>query len=414
MTLSSLKKNMMWNAAGNLLYMGCQWVITVLVTVIGGLYDAGILSVAMSVSAACQTLAMFGIRNFQVSDIDGQYSDTCYVALRVLTCAATVPVCLVFCLCSGYLGAQLLAVLLFLLFRLAECFSDVLHGIAQKRERLDIAGKAFAIKGIGLLITFLAGYLLSGKLNVGLACMAVFSCATTLLYDLLAVRQLSRFSFFIGFSETGKLALETLPLCIYLFLSAAITTAPKLILEKECGEAVLGAYSSVFAPAMLLQAATVYLYMPFATRLASLHQGRDRAGFLRLLARIAVALLGIFAVVVVLAYFFGEFALVLVFGEKLRPYIEFLMPILAVNLMISYMGLFSMAVIVLRKFRFLLAGHAVGFLMAILLPSPAIARFGANGTSYALIAAGFAVSAILIAGILWCGNDNAVKESKPI
>ncbi len=410
MTQSSLKKNMMWNAAGNLLYMGCQWVITVLVTVIGGLYDAGVLSLAMSVSAACQTLAMFGIRNFQVSDIDGQYSDTCYVALRVLTCAATVPVCLVFCLCSGYLGAQLFAVLLFLLFRLAECFSDVLHGIAQKRERLDIAGKAFAIKGIGLLVTFLAGYLLSDKLNVGLACMALFSCATTLLYDLPAVRKLSKFSFFTHISETGKLALETLPLCIYLFLSTAIATVPKLILEKECGEAVLGAYSSVFAPAMLLQAATGYLYMPFATKLAQLHRIGARDAFLKLFFKITAALLGIFAVVLVLAYFFGDFALLLVFGENLRNYLYLLMPILLVNLVISYLGLFSMAVIVLRRIRALLVAYAAGFVLSVVLPSPFIRLFGVNGTSYALIAAGAAVLLILLFTLLYPSKQKEVPS----
>ncbi len=403
---------MLWNAAGNITYMGCQWVITVLVTVIGGLTDAGVLSIAMSISATLQTLAAFGIRNFQVSDIRGQYTDSCYVSFRILTCAVTLPVCLSVALLGQYFGGQLVAVLWFMIFRLAECFSDVLHGIAQKNDRLDIAGKSFAMKGIGLLVCFLGVYLLTGRLNAGLACMAIFSCGVTLLYDLPSVRRLSDFSFAVPIKESMGLAKQTLPLCVYMFLSAAIATLPKLILERECGENVLGAYSSIFAPAMLLQAATGYLYIPFATTLAEQHAKSDHRSFLRLLMRITAVILAVFAVISVPAYLFGEFALVLVFGEELRAYVYLLIPILIVNLVISYLGLFSMAVIILRSFRVLLCGYAVGFAGAVLLPGPAIRYFGVNGTSYALIAAACAVILILLVRIVTVRGGKPVTEER--
>ena len=155
MNEQNLKKSMIWNAAGNLIYLMSQWIVTVLVTNLGEFRDAGLLSVAMSVSATFQTVAMFGIRNYQVSDVENKYSDTCYAHFRVITCAVALVACIAFSLIGGYGGEQLLAIALFMLFRLAENFSDVLHGIAQKRGRLDIAGKAFAIKGVGLVAVFL-------------------------------------------------------------------------------------------------------------------------------------------------------------------------------------------------------------------------------------------------------------------
>jgi len=188
-----MKKNMLWNAAGNLIYLGCQWLITVLVTNLGQFRDAGILSIAMSVSATFQTVAMFGIRNYQVSDVYGKYSDTCYVSFRIISCLVAMGGCIGFSLLNGYLGEQLLAIFLFMLFRLAENFSDVLHGIAQKNERLDLAGKSFAIKGIGILAVFLVGYRFGGSLTVGLLSMALFSWVSTLAYDIFVVRRISRF-----------------------------------------------------------------------------------------------------------------------------------------------------------------------------------------------------------------------------
>ena len=103
----SLKKNMLWNAAGNLIYLACQWLVTVLVTNLGAFHDAGLLSVAMSVSATFQTLAMFGIRNFQVSDVREKYSNTCYVQLRLLTCLAALVGCLLCSLILRYEGEAL-------------------------------------------------------------------------------------------------------------------------------------------------------------------------------------------------------------------------------------------------------------------------------------------------------------------
>jgi len=394
------KQNFLWHAFGNIMYMMCQWLITVLVPILGGFEDAGVLSIAMSVSATCQTIGMFGIRSFQVSDMEGKYSDSCYVGLRSLTCGAAMLACLIFSICAGYEGSQILAIVLFMLFRLAETYSDVLHGIAQKNGRLYIGGISFFIKGVGLVVCFLAAYVITKSLNVGLAAMTFFSCATTLLYDLPTVRKLSEFRLTDSIRHCGKLALETLPLCVYLFLFSAMFTLPKLILEGQCGETVLGIYSSIYAPAMLLQAASGYLYTPFATNFAELRQEGNSKGFLSLLVKITVGILILAVVVILLAFLLGEFALVLVFGEDIRPYSDWLFPILLVNIFSAYFGFFCMLSIVLRKFKWLLSGCAAGFLFSVLLTKPAIGLLGVNGTSYSVVVATVAASTILMLGIL--------------
>ena len=395
------KSNFVWNAVGNITYMMCQWLITVLVPILGGFGDAGILSVAMSVSATCQTIGMFGIRNFQVSDVEGKYHNSCYVGLRAITCGAAMVACLVFSLVSGYHFNQVIAILLFMTFRLAETYSDVLHGIAQKNGRLYIGGISFFIKGVGLLVSFLVAFLLSkNNLNAGLLAMTAFSCATVVLYDLPQVRKIADFRLTDSLGRCGRLALETLPLCIYLFLYSAIFTLPKLILGDVSGESILGAYSSIYAPAMLLQAASTYLYTPFATNFGDLRQKGDKKAFRSLLLKIVIAILIMSAVVLVMALLLGEFALVLVFGEKIRPYAGYLLPILLVNIGCAYFGFFCMLSIVLRAFRWLLSGCFVGFFLSVLLTKPAIRMFDVNGTSYSVVFATVVASIVLLIGIM--------------
>lgn len=397
MNQTNLKKNMLWNAVGNLVYLGCQWLITVLVTNLGQFRDAGILSIAMSISATFQTIAMFGIRNYQVSDIDSQYSDTCYVSFRVISCLAAMLGCLGFSLISGYSGEALWATCLFMLFRLAENFSDVLHGIAQKNDRLDIAGKSFAIKGIGILAVFFAGYLLSKKLIVGLLCMAIFSWTTTVFYDILVVRKLSTFGLIEKEKRWLSLAAKTLPLCVYLFFYAALSTIPKLILEKQCGEEILGAYSSIFAPALLISAAAGYFYTPFVTSFTNFYHEGDGKKFWSLFFKITAAIFIFFGVSVLGAIFFGEVALTLLFGEKIGEYIYLLLPIFVSIFVSAYFAFLCTLEIILRDFLWLLISGGVGIISELVLTKIWIVNSGINATSYSYILA----SGIGIAILIW-------------
>ncbi len=398
---TGMKKNILWNAAGNLTYLICQWLVTILVTRLGGFSDAGMLSIAMSISATFQTLAMFGIRNFQVSDTEGKYTDSAYVSFRTVTCVAALIGCMVFSLVTAYRGETLLAIFLFMLFRLAENFSDVLHGIAQKNGRLDIAGKSFLMKGVGLLATFLIAYILTDRLTVALLCMAILSCLTTVLYDIPAVRKLSRFGA-LPRREQGlhRLAVETAPLCIYLFLSAALLTVPKLILERVCGEDVLGAYSSIFAPAVLIQAAMGYLYIPFAQVFAELHAKRDIRGFLQLFGKLTAAIAGFAVISTIGAYFLGEPLLVLIFKETIRPFAHYLLPIIVASALTAYFTFLCMLATVLRTFRWLLLASGVALVAELLLTAPWIKTRGVNATSYSLILAMALASLILLGAIL--------------
>lgn len=394
------KRNFFWNSFGNIIYLVSQWMITVLVPILGGFEDAGILSIAMSVSAIFQTVGLFGIRSYQVSDIEGKYSDSCYMGLRFLTCGASLLLCLFFSACLGYRGGQFLAILLFMLFRLSDTYSDVLHGIAQKNGRLYLGGISFCLKGFGLLMGFLIAYFLTKSLNIGLFFMSSVSVAITLFYDLPMARRLSVFKLTNPIAECTKLALETLPLCVYLFLSSTIVTLPKLFLEAELGELILGVYSSIYAPAMLLQAASAYLYTPFVTSFAQYWDQNDRRSFEKLLYRMLLLILILSLAVLIVAQFLGEWALVLVFGEQIRDYVYLLNPILIVSTSVSCLGLLGVVTIVLRKFKWLLGGYGAGFLLCLILTSPAIGMFGVNGASYSLVLSTVVSCIILFAGCI--------------
>ncbi len=392
---------MLWNAGGNIIYLGTQWLMTVLVANIGQFHDAGILSLAMSISATFQTIAMFGIRNFQISDVKNQYSDTSYVKFRILTCMLALLSCCVFSLFGGYGAEQFISVAIFMLFRLSENFSDVLHGIAQKRDRLDIAGKSFALKGILTISIFVTVYKLTGSLNIGLGAMTAASWCCTVLYDIIATKKLSSYKLWQKDTPWISLAKETLPLCIYLFLSAAIYTLPKLILEQKCGEEILGAYSSIFAPALLISTAAGYLYTPFVPTFAQLYSEKSNRKFVSVFFKIIIAITAFAIVTLVAAVFLGDFALKLLFGDKIIEYTYLLIPIL-ISIFVNAVFTFLCAIsVVFRDFLGLLVACSAGLLSEVALTGIWIDKAGINATSYSYILGCLIAGIILIFRIIF-------------
>ena len=62
-----MKKNLLWNTIGTFLYTFAQWVLTVLVVRMDSYESAGYLAIAITASSTYLQIALYGMRNFQIS-----------------------------------------------------------------------------------------------------------------------------------------------------------------------------------------------------------------------------------------------------------------------------------------------------------------------------------------------------------
>lgn len=153
MSYNSLRNNIFWNTAGNIIYLICQWLLSVVVVRISGNYtDAGTLTLAISVTNIFTTLALFNVRNYQVSDVSEKYTQSDYISHRTLTCAAAVILCAAFTVAGGYSVGTALSIMAYMLMRTGEAFADVFHGILQKQWRLDVVGKLYVFRESALFV----------------------------------------------------------------------------------------------------------------------------------------------------------------------------------------------------------------------------------------------------------------------
>lgn len=69
----TIQESIVWNSVGSLVYLATQWLTTILVVRLAGVDAAGNLTLAMSIGNLVYSIALFGMRNFQVSDISEEY-----------------------------------------------------------------------------------------------------------------------------------------------------------------------------------------------------------------------------------------------------------------------------------------------------------------------------------------------------
>ena len=228
----SVQKSILWNSVGSLIYLATQWLITILVVRLAGVDAAGNLALAMSVGNLMYSIALFGMRNFQVSDIAEEYRNGVYIASRLITCFVSVIIGTVYVLCMSYTAEQRWCIGIYCVFKASEALYDVYAGISQKVWRMDYIGKSWVIKGICTFVAFCGVLYLTKNIVFAILAMTIVSFVVILIYDIPKNREIAEISILWKGKEIASLLYKCIPLLVYSMLTTAIATIPRLILEN--------------------------------------------------------------------------------------------------------------------------------------------------------------------------------------
>ena len=381
----SVGQNTLFNSAGSLYYLACQWLITVLVVRLSGYEDAGTLSLCMSITNMFYTLASFGMRDFQVSDYTGKYSPGQYVTTRLLTCTAAAVLCCGFVgLNRGYTGYEAACIILYMLFRVAEALVDTFQAMEQQAERMDYNFISFLLRGTFLLGGFSLILWLTQNLLLAILCITLTSFAVVLLFDFPVGRRLTGFRLTFSFQVSRQLLWECMPLMCNSFLTTAVISVPRSILEGIWGSYIMGIYASIATPATIVQSGAIWLYTPVITVFTRHYARRDARAYYTLYHKIWALLAAAFAVVFVVAGLLGRWGLGLLFDEAVVEYAGLLLPVLGTTALIACAYFLGALITITRKLKVILIGNAVAAVLAAALSLPLIRSFGMNGVNYVI------------------------------
>ncbi|RPF42147.1 O-antigen/teichoic acid export membrane protein [Hydrogenoanaerobacterium saccharovorans] len=376
-------KNILWNSVGSLFYYICQWATTVAVVRISGYSAAGMLSLAMAVTNIFYIFALYGIRNFQISDINERYCSGIYISTRCFTCFCAQLFCILFCFLVGYRGTQLLCIITYMIFKLSEALVDVYHGIVQKKWRLDIAGKSYIARGVFTLLVFCLCLWFTNSLNIAVLGMAISAFAVILCYDIPMAKRIDESHPQIYLKQTWLLLQECLPLLSFQLLITLLSFIPRYFLEKNFGPEQLGIYSSVANPTYFVQMLSLLIFTPLIPIFANTFKKPDKKSFLVLLVKCFLIMLGISAVSLYGAYLLGQWGLILLYGKDIIHFTYLLIPVVGCTITTAFVWLFNGVMTAMRALGSMVFGAAVATIICYGLSTILITKYGMNGISFA-------------------------------
>lgn len=381
-----MKRNIVLNTAGNLIYNLCQWLLTILVVRLSSNYEnAGYLGLAMTTGSTYSAIALWGMRNYQISDVKNVFTDSEYLSSRIITCVLAYACCVLGCIFENS-SYQILCIDVFMICRISEAFVDVLHGMDQKFDRYDYIFLSMTFRGVFSVIIFSVLFVLSKNLVLAILVMSLFDMGWVLIYDLRKTSALSRLK--VEFSKNIiDLLKACAPIVVFTFLLSMVNLFPKNILQNLKGTNLLGVYTSMASPTLVVQLFASVALSPLIPKLSRYFYDKRKKDFRSLLNKMYLALLGIAAITLLGAALIGRWGLSFLYGKDILKYYDAFMPMILCTIGLAYVWILYAVVTALRKIKAMLIGMLVDFSVVLLVSHPLIGLWGLNGTNLVQIIA---------------------------
>ena len=411
-----------WNAASALILALQSPIILMVMTRTNGKTAAGIFSIGIAVGNLMMYVGQYGLRRFQSSDVNEQYSFRDYHGMRVISCIAMAAAVLVYCVYGsvfrGYSTEKFTVVFLIGMLKLIQAYSDVYHGHMQQKGRLDVATRCSTFRYI-LEIAVYCGTLL---IIPDLVLATVICVAVSLVFMLLTSVNAGRHycdTLRPAFSKDKiiSLLINGFPLFLSMFLNVYTGNCPRYAIDACLTDDVQAVFSYIFMPAFVIQIIAHFIFNPILTSYALLWNQNDIRGYNKLMKYIrrqCIVVLGLLAAALLVAATIGLPILSWLFGVDLSDYKAELCIIMYGGAMLAYSVYFSTIIAIIRAQNSLLVCYGIVSVLALLLSNRMVLAYGIWGASvlYAIIMTVLAGTLAIAAMIRLRAKGKALRSAE--
>jgi len=407
-TTGDVLRMFLWNSGGLGFYLLCKWSLTIIVVRLStGFDDAGYLALAMSITNLLYCFAIYGVRSYQVSDINNEHTINTYVTSRLITVIAAQLCCILFCIFYYGLDKRSIIVILYMILMSGEALSDVFQGAAQKHWRMDIVGLSFLFRGILLISAFVIFYLISG-LTTAVMISSVLTLLVIYFYDIKQVRKIEAFRLEFNRERILNLLKVCFPLMTMALLHISFVSVARIAVENTFGISNMGIFNSATLPAAILYNATLFVFAPFVNILSLSFSQGDIKRFGRQILYVFGIIIALVLIAVLISETMGGFLLSLLFGQEIYNYSYLLTEALIVTGVASLLWFIGIVLTVMRKLTIIMIGFSTGFICSLISMTWVLENYGMSGANYMQFI-GFGIS-LLILLVAYCVYMRNIKK----
>lgn len=359
-----LGRDYLWNTAASLM-SSLAVVIMGVAIVRSGATDSfaraqyGLFTLALAIGQQYQTVGLYEVRTFHVTDVRRRFDFGTYLSTRLLTCLVMVALITYHSWNASthdpYPAFTVIAAMA--LLRIFDAFEDVYYSEFQRSGRLDIAGKACFARIF--TTTFLWSGLYWFSQDLLLSTLVTFALTCVVLVAAYGLPARGVFSLLPSLNIRGITGIlwECLPLFIAAFLNQYLANAPRFAIHASLGDEELGVFAIIYMPAVAINMLSLFVFRPLLTRMAMRWTERKQGEFFSIVRRGLLTTAGAFAVVATVTYVIGAPLLTLVFGTDVSGYVGELMVLVLAGALNAAGVILYYALATMRRLRAVLVAY---------------------------------------------------------
>ncbi len=292
-------RDYIWNTIGYTAWGMVFPILTIVVTQLSGVEQAGMFSLAFVTGTLLMILANYGVRAYQISDLSEKHSFVDYRINRLLTCAIMLLVGWGLCALRGY-DAQMFSISMgVFIYKMVDGLADVYEGRLQQHDKLYLAGISQTFRSLVVFIGFIIVLAVTRDLGIASVAMAIVAIASLLIVTLpLALFETPK-SRRCSLGSVADLFRDCFPLFAALFLYALIDAMPKFVMDGVLTYDNQLYFNALYFPAQAILIVAGFIYRPLLVRMAQAWADLDHRRRFDLFIVVMLALIVVITVIAV-------------------------------------------------------------------------------------------------------------------
>lgn len=355
-----LRKSAVWNLVSSIEYSLQSAVLMLIVTRVGGLYDAGVFTIAYTVTQMMATIGSYGMRSFQVSDIKKEYSFGSYLSSRLISILAMIVICMSYSFYQGYDGSKLFVMAMLCCYRIVDDLEDVFHGEMQKSMRLDVASKIMAVRIFIATAAFGISYIVTKSLTVSSVVLTLTAAVVSLYLNLLVTGFFKDITFKLEKTGVIRLLWVCLPICVGGFLYNYLVNAPKYAIDRNLSEETQTIFSILFMPVFVINMLSSFIFKPMIVNMGILWNEGKKKNFIATVAKQMLMITALTVICMLGGWLIGIEVLGFMYGVGLEEYRLLFTLLIAFGGMAALVSFLVVILTIIRKQNYIMLAYGIG------------------------------------------------------
>ncbi len=373
-------RDYIWNTIGAAAWGMIFPILTIVITQLAGVEQAGMFSLAFVTGSLLMIIANYGVRTYQVSDLDERHTFADYQINRILTCIAMIVIGVLYCMIRGYQDLMLMISIGVYIYKMVDGLADVYEGRLQQADKMYLAGISQAFRSVAVFVVFTIALVITRNVGVASIAMAVAALVSFFFLTLPLTLFESRRSRRWTVSSIITLFKQCFPLFLALFLYSFIDNMPKFVMEGTLGYDSQLYFNAIYFPAQMILMIVQLIYKPLLVKLANIWADpKLRKRFDQMIVVMIAITIAITAVMMFFIGWIGIPLMSLFYGIDFEQYRSLFNIMLTAGGVTAVIDFLYQVITVLRRQKDVVRMYLIAFGVSLVIPIILINLFGLTG-----------------------------------